>query len=88
MQKIRISYFEGWSLLHNLNKKIKKNFEITIDNSYKIIYLPDPVVLSYGNGPTIPISIYRLNDDNTISYYWEGKFLNWNHSIPTWEKIS
>lgn len=56
------------------------------------VFLERPVFLSNGNGPTVPMISYKLNEDGTVSYgkacdaapgpwiKWE----NWSRNVPVW----
>ena len=41
----------------------------------KIIKLQNPICLGWGNGATLPLSIYRLEDDGNLSYYYKNKLI-------------
>lgn len=84
---IKITYFTGWCISKSKKKEEASIFvHKIVDN--KIIELQNPICLSWGNGTTLPLSIYRLEDDGTLSYYYKNKFNTWSHSAPRWEIIN
>ena len=83
---IKITYYTGWTFFDKSKEKRSIFVNKVVDNP--IIELKDPICMSWGNGATLPLCIYRLEVDGTISYYYNDKFNKWNHSIPRWEVIN
>ena len=83
---IKITYYTGWTIFDQSKEKRSIFVNKVVDNP--IVELKDPICMSWGNGATLPLCIYRLDDDGTVAYYYNKKFNKWSHSIPTWEKVN
>lgn len=85
--KMGAEIMKGRSNVHieKILKNYKVNKSMITSNNEVCVDLKEKTCLSFGNGCSIQLSLYRLNNDGTISYYHDGKFNDWLFNKPTWQ---
>lgn len=53
------------------------------DNSLLLI-LSKPIMLSWGNGQTLPSNVFFLLGNGQVAYLQDSKRVEWSHNVPEW----